>query len=69
LRNEFTAATEPNAFLVRGSDVLTDGYVVKSKMQVPNADSIQRLADGAVFGPYLDGGKAVLAKMIGAATR
>jgi len=66
LRNEYSAAPEPNAFLVRnGSDVpYFDGFVVKSKMQVPNADSIQRLADGAVFGPYIDGGKVVLAKMI-----
>ena len=67
LRNEYAVAADPNAFLVRnGSDVpYFDGYVVKSKMQVPNADSIQRLADGAVFGPYVDAGKVVLAKMIG----
>ena len=70
LKNEFTTSTDPNAFLVRnGSDVaFFDGYVVKSKMQVPNTDSIQRLADGAVFGPYKDGGRIVMAKMIGRRT-
>jgi peptidyl-prolyl cis-trans isomerase D len=34
-------------------------------MQVPNTDSIQQLADGAVFGPYLDGSNYVLARMMG----
>jgi peptidyl-prolyl cis-trans isomerase D len=39
LRNEYAGTTDPSAFLVRnGSDVpYFDGYVVKSKMQVPNA--------------------------------
>jgi peptidyl-prolyl cis-trans isomerase D len=34
-------------------------------MQIPNADSIRELADGQVYGPYIDGGSYVLAKMIG----
>lgn len=41
-----------------------DGYVVKSKLQVPNADSIRNLPVGSVFGPYADGGNYTLAKMI-----
>ena len=42
-----------------------DGYVLSSKMQMSNADTLRKLADGAVFGPYLDGGNFVLAKMVG----
>jgi peptidyl-prolyl cis-trans isomerase D len=38
--------------------------VLKSKIQVPNADSIMSLPEGAIFGPYLDAGNIVLAKMI-----
>jgi peptidyl-prolyl cis-trans isomerase D len=33
-------------------------------MQVPNADSIKSLANGQVYGPYIDGKNYVLAKMI-----
>ena len=67
LRIEFSAAADAAAFLVRNnSDLpLYDGYVLKSKLQVPNADTIRSLADGSVFGPYLDGGNYVVAKMIG----
>jgi peptidyl-prolyl cis-trans isomerase D len=41
-----------------------DGFVLKSKLQVPFADSITTLPDGAVFGPYLDGNNYVVARMI-----
>jgi peptidyl-prolyl cis-trans isomerase D len=41
-----------------------DGFVVKSNLQVPNADSIRNLPVGAVFGPYIDGGSYTLAKML-----
>jgi peptidyl-prolyl cis-trans isomerase D len=42
-----------------------DGYVLGSKMQVTNADTLRKLADGAVFGPYLDGPNYTMAKMVG----
>jgi peptidyl-prolyl cis-trans isomerase D len=42
-----------------------DGYVLSSKLQMGNADTLRKLADGAVFGPYLDGGNYTLAKMVG----
>jgi len=42
-----------------------DGYVIGSKMQVTNADTLKKLADGAVFGPYLDGPNYTVAKMVG----
>jgi peptidyl-prolyl cis-trans isomerase D len=67
LREEFVSSTDASVFLSRNnSDVpFFDGYVLKSRLQVPNADTIRNLADGAVFGPYLDGGNYVLAKMLG----
>ncbi|MBE7173733.1 MAG: SurA N-terminal domain-containing protein [Williamsia sp.] len=67
LKGQFASATEIPAFLVQnGSETnYFDGYVLKSKMQVPNADTLRSLADGTVYGPYLDGSNYVLAKMIG----
>lgn len=40
-------------------------YVLSSKLQVPNADSIKGLADGSIYGPYLDATNYVIAKMVG----
>jgi peptidyl-prolyl cis-trans isomerase D len=67
LRAEFSNTTDVAQFLTRNnSDVpLFDGYVLKSKLQVPNADTIRELSDGAIYGPYLDGGNFVVAKMLG----
>lgn len=66
LKNEFTTTNDVPAFLVRnGSEVnYFDGYILKSKIQVPKADSITSLPNGAVFGPYLDNSNYALAKMI-----
>ena len=67
LKPEFAAAPDAAAFLVRNNSEIAffDGYVVKSKLQVPNADTIRNLADGAVYGPYQDSKNLVLAKMLG----
>lgn len=67
LKPEFEKDTNANAFLIRnGSETnFLDDYVSKSKMQMPGKDSIQSLAVGAVYGPYLDANKYTLAKMIG----
>jgi peptidyl-prolyl cis-trans isomerase D len=66
-KSEFLTATDIPAFLVRKGSAITffDGYVLKSKMQMANADTLRSLADGAVYGPYLDGGNYALAKMLG----
>jgi peptidyl-prolyl cis-trans isomerase D len=45
-----------------------DGYVLSSHMQMTNADTLRKLSDGQVFGPYLDGPNYTLAKMIGRRT-
>jgi peptidyl-prolyl cis-trans isomerase D len=45
-----------------------DGYVLKSKMQMAAKDSIAATGTGNVFGPYLDGGNYVLAKVMAVRT-
>ncbi|HTE28111.1 peptidylprolyl isomerase [Flavitalea sp.] len=67
LKNDFAAATDLPAFMMgNGSETeFYDGYIQKSKMQVVNADTLRTLADGQIYGPYLDGGNYVIAKMIG----
>ena len=64
--DEFRTASDPEIFLARaGSDMpYYDGYVLGSKMQVPNADSIKMLSIGQMFGPYLDGSNFCYAKLI-----
>ena len=66
LKEEFAAATDPTAFLLRTSSETPfyDAFVLKSKMQVAAADTIQQLSENEIYGPYLDGGNYVLAKMI-----
>lgn len=67
LKNEFATTEDPASFLVRTSSETPffDGYVLKSKMQVAAADTIQRLKINEIYGPYLDGGTYVMAKMLG----
>lgn len=65
-KQAFTEAQDVASFLNANNSAvaLFDGFVLKSKMQVPNADSIQNLPIGGVYGPYLDGGNYVLARML-----
>ncbi|MDB5190466.1 MAG: peptidyl-prolyl cis-trans isomerase, partial [Segetibacter sp.] len=65
-RNEFATATDAEAYLGRvGTETaFFNGFVLGSKMQVPNADTIKGLAIGEVFGPYVDNNTFTLAKMI-----
>ncbi|HMO33092.1 MAG TPA: SurA N-terminal domain-containing protein [Lacibacter sp.] len=66
LKEGFRETTNPEQFLNANASAqpFFDGFVVKSKMQVPNADSIQALPAGGIFGPYLDGSNVVLARMV-----
>ncbi len=66
LINEFAAATDPEAYLARVSTETPylNAYTLGSKLQVPNADTIKRLANGQVYGPYIDGSNYTIAKMI-----
>jgi peptidyl-prolyl cis-trans isomerase D len=65
-KKDFQAADNPESFLARvGSETpYYDDYLPKTKIQVPNKDSIFALPNGALFGPYLDGGTYVIAKKI-----
>ena len=66
LKEEFKTTTDLPAFFARNPSETPffDGFVLKSKMQMQNPDSIQALPEGAILGPYLDAGNYVLAKMI-----
>ena len=63
---EFAATDNPDVFLTRMSSETPylDAYMGKSRIQVPNKDSIFALSKGGLFGPYLDGGDYVVAKKI-----
>lgn len=66
LKTAFASATDAGQYVTANGTSIPffDGYTLKSKMQMPNADSIQNLPVGGVFGPYLDNGSYVIARMI-----
>jgi peptidyl-prolyl cis-trans isomerase D len=66
LKPEFAADSNAKFFLGRNSSAIPffDGYTQKTKIQVPNTDSILALPEGHVYGPYEDGNNFVLAKKI-----
>ena len=68
LKPEFSATKEKDipAFISRsGSQInFSDFFVLKSKMQMPFADSIRNTTEGAVFGPYIDATNLSLARMV-----
>ncbi|HMZ45229.1 MAG TPA: SurA N-terminal domain-containing protein [Chitinophagaceae bacterium] len=67
LKPEFAKEENAEAYLGRiGTEIpYLNAFLPKKDMKMPNADSIKALADGSTFGPYLDGGNLVIAKMIG----
>ena len=66
LAGEFATANDPQAFLARvGTEQpFFDGYIGKTRIQVPNKDSIFALQKGQTFGPYQDAGNYTVAKLI-----
>jgi peptidyl-prolyl cis-trans isomerase D len=66
LAKEFAATKDPGAFLARvGSETAyPDTTIAKSMIHVPFKDSVFALPKGGLFGPYLDGGNYVIAKLI-----
>jgi peptidyl-prolyl cis-trans isomerase D len=66
LKPQFEADSNAKFFLGRNSTSIPffDGYVPKSKLQVPDKDSIIDLPNGGVYGPYEDGSSYVLAKKL-----
>ena len=66
LKQEFATTTDMAGFFARNPSETPyfDGFVLKSKMQMALADSIQSLPEGGILGPYTDGSNYALAKMI-----
>ena len=67
LKQSFVSDTNAKAFVARNMSAIKfdDSYTARSKLTMAQKDTIAGLANGAVFGPYLDGKNIVLAKMIG----
>jgi len=63
---DFKKADDIDAFFGRvgSSQSYYNGYVGKARIMVPNKDSIFALPKGELFGPYLDAGSYVVAKMV-----
>lgn len=69
LRTEFATTTDMKTFLARQGANYYEGYISGKTIQIPVKDSIFRTPVGGVYGPYLDGGSFVLAKMEGVKTQ
>lgn len=67
LKDGLKADTSAATFVARNMSAtkFEDAYTIKSKLTMAPKDSIAALSVGAVYGPYLDGNKIVLAKMLG----
>lgn len=66
VKTEFDTTTDHIGFLARnGTETeFSNTFVTGHSLSIPYKDSITNLPEGAVFGPYQDGGTFVLAKMI-----
>ena len=67
LKPSFAADTNTKAFLARNTSSIdfTDEYLPKSKISSRQIDTISKYPVGSVYGPYVDGGNYVVAKMLG----
>ncbi len=67
LKEAFSADTNSAAFVARNTSIIDfqDAFLPKSKIQSSQTDSIAKLPVGSVYGPYVDGGAYVLAKILG----
>ncbi len=67
LKNDFETETNIKSFIARNTSVIEfdSNYLPKSKIQSIAIDSISKLQVGTVFGPYVDKGNYVLAKILG----
>ncbi len=67
LKNDFVTETNIKSFIARNTSVIEfdSNYLPKSKIQSITIDSISKLPVGTVFGPYVDKGNYVLAKILG----
>lgn len=66
LKPEFQQATNVEQYLAgEGVSNYYDGYINGKAIQIGQKDSIFRIPVGSVYGPYLDGGSYVLARLMG----
>ncbi len=67
LKTSFAADTNAAAFVARNTSIIDfqDAYLPKAKIQSSQTDSIAKLPVGGIYGPYVDGGAYVIAKMLG----
>ncbi|MBL0145978.1 MAG: peptidylprolyl isomerase [Chitinophagaceae bacterium] len=66
LKNDFQADNNPRNFIARNSSAIPydSNYQAKDRLQTTKLDSILKVPQGTVYGPYVDGGAYVLAKII-----
>jgi peptidyl-prolyl cis-trans isomerase D len=66
LSSAFAIDTSAKIFVTRNgsSTPYSDAFVQKDKLPAPIKDTMAKLANNTVFGPYLDGSKYVLAKKL-----
>jgi peptidyl-prolyl cis-trans isomerase D len=67
LKNGFATEANVQSFIAKNGSVVDydSNYLPKSKISSSMVDSIAKVGNGNVYGPYVDGGNYVLAKMIG----
>jgi len=67
LKPSFEADSNAKAFVARNTSTIdfTDEYQPKNKLAPTVADTLVKLPVGTVYGPYIDKGNYVLAKMLG----
>ncbi|MBC7866815.1 MAG: peptidylprolyl isomerase, partial [Gloeobacteraceae cyanobacterium ES-bin-316] len=67
IKTSFATDTNTQAFVARNTSIIDfqDTYLPKAKIQSSQTDTIAKLPVGTVYGPYVDGGAYVVAKMLG----
>ncbi len=66
LKPEFDTTKDVAGFLAReGGLNFYDSYISGNTIQIPVKDSIFKIPVGSTYGPYVDGGTFVLAKLVG----
>lgn len=67
LQPQFAADSNAKVFVTKNTSSIeySDDYLPKAKITAPVADTLTKLAVNAVYGPYVDKGSYVIAKMVG----
>lgn len=67
LKKPLAEAADAGVFVTRQGtkSQFFDGYMSKSRIQIPVKDSLFQLSPGEVYGPYYDGNSIVIARMMG----